>query len=369
MANDVAVVRSADARCSHPGPVKIMTLLIGVLATLVVGVLTQAARAGEPAKAGAHGYDPAGYYVGLFEEKSNITPPRIILGPQGVPLVKYGAQGYHNNPVTAAQYGLWAYGRFLHDHDARHRAIVLRVADWLVATQRHDRWFYDFNGDVSGVALHKPWTSAMAQGQAMSLLERAYRLTGDERYRTAALHGLVPLRITVDDGGLKRCFFGNCSLPFLEEAPTTPPSYILNGFMFTLVGLYDLASIAPKSEALPMYTAARRTLDVALPRYDVDGLASYDLTHLTVRGDHEPTIATPSYQAVHIYLLRALDSIKHGSRLERYANRWEKGVARGVAVHHRGRIWQAAALMMAALIALALVVTRLRRLTRLRSAA
>ncbi|NWO12521.1 MAG: hypothetical protein HLX49_02620 [Virgibacillus sp.] len=27
---------------------------------------------------------------------------------------------------------------------------------------------------------------------------------------------------------------------FYEECPTDPPSFILNGFMFALIGLYDL---------------------------------------------------------------------------------------------------------------------------------
>jgi hypothetical protein len=165
----------------------------------------------------------------------------------------------------------------------------------------------------------------MAQGQAMSLLERAYRLTGKRRYRSAALQALPPLRMRVVDGGLSRCFLANCSRRFLEEYPTTPPSYVLNGFMYTLIGLYDLASIAPDSGALSMYAAGRRTLEVALPKYDIHGLASYDLTHLTMHG-HEPAIASADYQAIHIYLLRALDSLKPNRRFRYYAARWEANI-------------------------------------------
>src|SRR5215210_4112652 len=146
----------------------------------------------------------------------------------------------------------------------------------------------------------------MAQGQAISVLERAYRITDDVRYRRAALRALPALEQDVKSGGLRRCFFGDCTKPFFEEYPSTPPSYVLNGFMFTLFGLYDLASIAPKSKALAMYEAGRRTLTTALPRYDVDGLASYDLTHLTVP-KREPAIATQLYQGTHVYLLRVLD--------------------------------------------------------------
>ena len=94
---------------------------------------------------------------------------------------------------------------------------------------------------------------------------------------------------------------GNCRLPFLEEYPTPHPLYVLNGFMFTLLGLYDLASVAPRSEAHSLYLAGRRTLTAALPSYDRAGVALYDLasTH----------IAPQSYQAVQLYLLRALSSL------------------------------------------------------------
>jgi len=198
----------------------------------------------------------------------------------------------------------------------------LHIADWLVRSQAGGRWFYDFDFVLHGLALRKHWPSAMAQGQAMSVLSRAYRLTRKNIYRSAALHALRPFRINVRDGGVKRCFFGDCAHPFFEEYPTHPPSYVLNGFMFTLVGLYDLASIAPKSQALSLYSAGRQTLAKALPSYDVGGLATYDLTHLTVKG-RKPEVASPDYQAVHVYLLRALDSIKRNKRFRYYADRWE----------------------------------------------
>jgi heparosan-N-sulfate-glucuronate 5-epimerase len=299
-------------------------LLITVAVLFAAGYLVERAYAwgGTHAGEGPRKYDPAGDYVGPRRESSNIEPPAIILGRRGIPLVRYDGLGYHSNPVTASQYGLWAYGVYLRDHDAVHRKIALHVADWLVAMQKRGRWFYDFDFALHGVALTHPWSSSLAQGQAMSLLERAYRLTGEEKYRLAGQRALLPLRVDVLKGGLRRCFFGDCTRPFFEEYPTKPPTYVLNGFMFTLIGLYDLASVAPKSQALAMYAAGRRTLYQALPDYDVDGRATYDLTQMTVPGG-KPAIASPEYQAVHVYLLRALDSISPNARFRYYASRWQ----------------------------------------------
>jgi hypothetical protein len=100
----------------------------------------------------------------------------------------------------------------------------------------------------------------------------------------------------------------------------------MNGFMFTLIGLYDLGSIAPKSQALSLYAGGRRTLGEALPSYDVGGLATYDLTHRTVNG-RKPEVASPDYQAIHVYLLRALDSLRPNRLFRYYADRWQANSA------------------------------------------
>lgn len=265
-------------------------------------------------------YSPAGRYVGPL--RSNIDPPHIVLSADGIPRVRYG-DVYESNPVTAAQYGLWAYGMFLRTRRHSYKRAVIRIADWLVERQQHGRWVYRFDADFNGTDGHiaAPWTSAMAQGQAMSLLERVYLMTSDRRYLRSAVSALAPLKETVAEGGLARCFGGNCRLPFFEEYPTPKPSEVLNGFMFTLIGLYDLASVAPKTVANALYESGRRTLVAALPRYDQGGVARYDLA--------TPQCASPAYQAIHIYLLRTLAMLRPQSVFSRYADRWESHLLHG----------------------------------------
>jgi heparosan-N-sulfate-glucuronate 5-epimerase len=261
-------------------------------------------------------YNPAGRYVGPLE--TNIHPPEVILASDGMPRVRY-EPGYRRNPVTSAQYGLWAYG-------SGHLRVAVHVADDLVATQkRGGTWTYDFDfaPGAGTVVLKAPWASAMAEGQAMSLLERVYRFTGRQRYLDAALRAIKPLQTPVKRGGLRRCFFGDCTRPFFEEYPTKPPSYVLNGFMFTLIGLYDLSSVAPHSDAREMLRDGLRTLSVALPKYDVRGTTSYDLMHLTVRRQR-PLPADDDYEAVHVYLLRALAVLSHNEQFVAYADRWAR---------------------------------------------
>lgn len=267
-------------------------------------------------------YDAGSYYVGPLT--TVLDPPSVILGRNRLPVVRYEGQGYRTNPVTIAQFGLWQYGVFLRTGAKPARAAFLRASDWFVDHQRGGRWWYDFAFSHDGWTMSPPWASAMAQGSAMSLLERAYRLTGRSLYLSAATRALAPIQRPVALGGLERCFFGDCRLPFYEEYPSNPPSYVLNGFMFTLVGLYDLASVAPRSGARPAFRRGLRTLQAALPRYDVSDLAAYALSQETVAGQR-PDL-NRGYQAVDVYLLNALDSVSPNAVLRRYAARWTASI-------------------------------------------
>src|SRR5262249_38790055 len=81
-------------------------------------------------------YNPAGYYVGPVSTASNLQPPSIILGSDRIPRVLYPGIGYQINPVTSAQYGLWAYDLYVRDHDVGHRRTFLHIANWRQSTRR-----------------------------------------------------------------------------------------------------------------------------------------------------------------------------------------------------------------------------------------
>ena len=110
--------------------------------------------------------------------------------------------------------------------------------------------------------------TAIAQGVGMSFLERAYRMTGSVKYRDAALRALIPLETKPIRSDIRDSVF-------FEEYPAEQ-NHVLNGFMFTLIGLHDLASIAPLSGASGMLSRigdiAREPVAVGFERS-----AAYDL--------------------------------------------------------------------------------------------
>lgn len=262
------------------------------------------------AEATSRRYTRAGAYP--WPVRSSVGAPNVKIGADRVPVVLYPGRGWQPNPVTVAQWGLW-------NLRGGTQTDAVRAADWLLAQQRSDgRWLYGFRFWTAGATMKPPWGSALAQAQAISLLTRVYRITGDRRYLAGARRALDPILTPVADGGMLRSFHGDRRFPWYEEYPAERPTYVLNGFMFTLVGLYDLAPYDRR--AAGAYEAGRRTLLHALPAYTIAGRSIYDL--VPGRRDYIPA----SYLAVEISLLRTLASIAPTPELERAAAVREKQI-------------------------------------------
>ena len=99
----------------------------------------------------------------------------------------------------------------------------------------------------------------------------------------AAVNALKPFRIPSHQGGVLATFLGKYA--WYEEYPTRPESLVLNGFIYSLLGLYDLNQIAPKAvnkEAGMLFDQGMVSLKKLLLLYDTGSGTSYDLRHFTV---------------------------------------------------------------------------------------
>jgi len=255
--------------------------------------------------------------------------PRLRIDSQGIPFVQYDKEASYN-PVTVAAFGLLAYNRFEASGKPRDRDVFLKMADWLVTHQdsRCGCWYYDFDFTYLTLdeTIAKPWISGMGQGLAISIMTRAYYLTKDSNYLRVAEQALAPFRRDIEAGGVKRIFVpvtriaGDHELPFYEEYPTKhTPSFTLNGFMFALVGLYDLAQLK-NAVASELFQQGARTLRTLLPLYDLGDGSSYDLGHLT----HPPhkVHRDAGYHLIHITLLNALGTATDDPALLWYRDHW-----------------------------------------------
>jgi hypothetical protein len=213
---------------------------------------------------------------------------------KGIPYVSYsdGSSGF--NPTTIAQYGLMASTK----QDEKSLKIVQKVANWLVEHQSSDgSWVYDFryeNPDLD-LKLNPGWKSAIAQGNAISLLVRAFNLFRDQRYLDAAYNAVPVLFVPVESGGLQRPIDG---MMFFEEYPDPNKGiYVLNGHLYTVIALYELAKVNDDKKIKDLAFQSARTGAAILERYTIPGTfySKYALAGRTI-------IVSRRYQECHVRL-------------------------------------------------------------------
>jgi heparosan-N-sulfate-glucuronate 5-epimerase len=175
--------------------------------------------------------------------------------------------------------------------------------------------FWPFPADLPKYSMRAPWYSAMAQGQIASVLVRAQSLLGD-RYGDLALRAVEPL-VGPDRYGLV-AHTGDG--PVLEEgAPCRPPSHILNGWVFALWGLWDVAAGLGDERARRLYEDSLECLIRTLPAYDVGWWTRYSLF------PHPTTdLAKPFYHRLHIVQAQVLARMTHRKEFSEAAERWSR---------------------------------------------
>jgi hypothetical protein len=156
------------------------------------------------------------------------------------------------------------------------------------------RW--PVNVAVPKYGLAPGWSSALAQGQAGSVFVRAHLAGGDERYAELALRAVEPFLAEgsqlVKDGAI------------LEEAPSDPPSHVLNGWMSALWGLWDVQLALDDIRARERFGASLERLRALLPSYDTGWWTLYSLYPHPLKD-----LAKPIYHRFHVTQLEVYERL------------------------------------------------------------
>ncbi|XP_029431068.1 D-glucuronyl C5-epimerase isoform X1 [Rhinatrema bivittatum] len=217
-----------------------------------------------------------------------------------------------------------------------HMAAFFAASDWLIRNQDDKGGWPIMVTRKLGEgfkSLDPGWYSAMAQGQAISTLVRAYLLTKDHVFLDSALKATAPFKLLSDQRGVKAVFMNKHD--WYEEYPTTPSSFVLNGFIYSLVGLYDLKETAGEKlgrEAKSLYDQGLESLRAMLPLYDTGSGTVYDLRHFML--GTAPNLARWDYHTTHINQLQLLSSIDSSPVFKDFLKRWKSYLKGGRAKHN-----------------------------------
>ena len=234
---------------------------------------------------------------------------RVTFDEHGVPMVNY-SWVVEYVPTTAFHWGLLSYSQWIESGNVSNFENATNIAEWAVSNQSAGGawlwWFpYNFSGGAVG-SLEAGWPSAMTQGLGMSFMARMYSATNDSRYLDAALRALQPFNLTVEEGGVTRSL--NDIGDWYELYPTpTNGSFVLNGFMYGLLGLYDVSQITGSNASQRLYDDGLMTLRQTISMFDLGCNTSYDLVHLSVPTS-APNVARDALHNLHISLLSVFNA-------------------------------------------------------------
>ena len=260
---------------------------------------------------------PKPYYM-KFHYKANYNGH---FDKNGIPILDYqGKIGMQYNPIAITQYGLGNYNLFLDNGENHNFEKFYSVAVWLIDNLELNKkkvpvWHHYFDYEYRNT-LKSPWYSGLAQGLGLSVLLRAYHETKDQKFLDAHDKAWISFTKNLDDGGvLYNDTEGNI---WIEEYIVSPPTHILNGFIWALWGVYDNWKLNNSNSAKVLFEKCIKTLKYNLIKYDSGYWSLYEQSDTFL-----PMISSPFYHKLHIVQLKILYNLTKENFFDELARKWE----------------------------------------------
>lgn len=242
----------------------------------------------------------AGYFNNMMEKV--MKEPELVEN-DSLPM-NHAEQGDVVFPVTIFQYALGLYDLYLLKKDQKYIRKFLDLANWALDNQEAKGAWNNF-----GFIYPNAPYGAMCQSEGASVLIRAFVHTKDSKYLDAAKNAISFMLLPIEAGGTSQsvdndiCFFEFTNKPI-----------VLNGWIFSIMGIYDLAVIDKESYG-ELWTRSVNSLIKSLYKFDNHFWSMYDLGG---------RIASPFYHDLHIHQLEALYKITENETILEYINRFKK---------------------------------------------
>jgi hypothetical protein len=269
----------------------------------------------------------------------------MYVDAKGIPYGDYGVyRGLHigrqRSILAVAERGLWYWNEFLRGEEspillsydwtkwpenfdeflpsdeAEARQMLVCCSNWLLAHIRRcdgfGVWAYTY---PFSYGTGPGWRSSHAQAVGAQLLVRTAEITGDTAYIEPLGDLIAAFLVDVEDGGLStRTEGGNLWFEKLADVGNEQPK-VLNGLLFTIIGLVDIGERAPSPAAKELAGMGIKAALELLHKFDLGDWSAYD-----IHGRR----ASPHYHTIHVKQLGILSAIDQEfvacrNRFESYA--------------------------------------------------
>ncbi len=208
-------------------------------------------------------------------------------------------------PIAIFQYGLACYDCYLNTGEEIYLKKFITCANWAEQNQNLNGSYNTFHFKYP----NDPY-SAMSQGEATSLLLRAFIETGEQKYKNSAKSAIDFMLLSLQEGGVTDYSNGGvCMLEYTNQPP------VMNGWIFSLFGLYDAMLGFEDPKYSELFAKSIATLKESLSLYDNGYWTMYD---------NEKRIASPFYHNLHIAQMQALYMITGDEAFNSCGKKWGK---------------------------------------------
>lgn len=238
-----------------------------------------------------------------------------LVGNDGVIVLRYSPPtGDQINPEACFQFALGLHDRWLKEGDESLLEQFLQYARYFRDRQTDEgdfAYLFDYGGQ-----LRAPWFSPLAQSRGASVMLRAYLITEDESFRSAALKALHKFRTPISEGGCL-AYTARTGLPYFEEYPPDPTE-VINGFMAAAIGPWELALFLKASDCIELSALAKTSLEKMLPEFTLSWWSLYDQN----RRETFPNYHSSRYHKMCIGYLRVLALMFESETIADHARIW-----------------------------------------------
>ena len=216
---------------------------------------------------------------------------------------------FQYNPCGIAEYALVCFEKMLHREVCYQNKFKSQI-EWLETNYSkvsEDKivWYYKYVGDNV--------FSGISQGMAICALARAYQYYKDEKYLDMAWKSFHFMNTSLEDGGTR--YSGDDYTCWYEEYPSEK-SKILNGHIYSLLGIYDLYRVTGDVSLKKCFDLGIDDIKRNIGKFDLGFFTKYDAV--------SPYPANNSYHYTHITLFKILYMITEDVFFKNYADRFER---------------------------------------------
>ena len=219
-------------------------------------------------------------------------------------------------PAVIAMRGLANLGHYLRGGNQAHLDVFLNQINWLEqhAVTRADGavvWPHDFDFQEGPILLRPPWVSANVQGFVVSALVRGWRITRRPRLLELLKGSARVFELDCESDGVRVQAEGHV---VYTETPGLSAPGIMDGFMRSLLGLYDLHVETGDPKIYELFMQGVKGLRYFLPRWDYRNKWSVY--------SNRDYLCPPAYHCLNRMLLTVLARLTGDSCFAEYAEAW-----------------------------------------------